>query len=68
MRSQPSGAFAAQVQVCPDSIYRDLRRLAKRLCRRSNSHHLEDVVRMGADGRLVGFRLTPEEIVEGGEQ
>lgn len=61
MRNQPSGAFAARVQVCPDSIYRDLRRLAKRLCRRSNSRHLEDdVVQAGALGLVeASIRFDP---------
>lgn len=65
MRNQPCGAFAARVHVCPDSIYRDLRRLAKRLCRRSNSRHLEDdVVQAGALGLVeASIRFDPHRSV-----
>jgi RNA polymerase sigma factor (sigma-70 family) len=57
--------FAAWAPVCPDSIYRDLRRLAKRMCRRSNSHHLEDdVVQAGALGLVeASIRFDPHRSV-----
>jgi RNA polymerase sigma factor for flagellar operon FliA len=77
MNSKPSGTFAAQGHVCPDSIYRDLRRLAKRLCRRTSTHHLEDdLVQAGALGlieasirfdesRAVPFRAYAHRRIEG---
>lgn len=65
MKSKTSGAFGAPGHLCPDSIYRDLRRLAKRLCRRSNSHHLEDdVTQAGALGLVeASIRFDPSRAV-----
>lgn len=65
MKMKASGVFAARARVCPDSVYNDLRRLAKRLCRRTNTHHLEDdVVQAGALGLIeASIRFDPTRAV-----
>jgi RNA polymerase sigma factor (sigma-70 family) len=62
MNMPASGPMAATGYVCPLDVYSDLRRVAKRLCRRTRTEHLEDdVVQAGALGLVEAkIRFAPE--------
>ena len=62
MNMPASGPMAATGHVCPLDVYSDLRRVAKRLCRRTRTEHLEDdVVQAGALGLVEAkIRFAPE--------
>lgn len=53
METRASGRSTAWAEVCSKNTYSDLRRLARRLCRRTRTEYLEqDVAQAGAVGLL----------------
>lgn len=56
MKTLSRGHTVAQAHLCPDTLYDDLRRVARRLCRRSRVEHLaDDVVQAGALGFIEAW-------------
>jgi RNA polymerase sigma factor (sigma-70 family) len=62
MNPNLGGMRAAAGHVCPIDVYADLRRRAKRLCRRTRTEHIEDdVAQAGALGLIEArIRFDPE--------
>lgn len=62
METRASGRSTAWAEVCSKSTYSDLRRLARRLCRRTRTEYLEqDVAQAGALGLLEArVRFEPD--------